>query len=338
MTHRTWTIAGPAVRAEVQDLGAMVGPAWFSVGGRTVQPFAVAPWSDDPPEQLATLPPLLRRLRGEWPCVPFGMPEPRRDLTADWMAGIGPDDVVIDDQPHGTASGSRWRPVTVDAGSVHLAIDLPAPHPIAQMDRTVSADSDRPALHMSLSVMPRSDADLPIGLHPVFALPADPGAARLVLHPSARAWTFPAPAEPGISRFVPDQRGTDPARIARTDGGTADVTSLPLPFATEELVLLTDPGGAIDLLADSIRIELRWDAAVFPSCLLWLSNRGRTAYPWNGRHLAIGIEPVCASFDLGVQHARNPHSPLTQAKIPIAHRFRSGMRLDTLYSVTLAVA
>ncbi len=77
---------------------------------------------------------------------------------------------------------------------------------------------------------------------------------------------------------------------------------------------------------------------MFPSCLLWLSNRGRTAYPWNGRHLAIGIEPVCAPFDLGVQHANNPKSPLLTAQHRIVHRFRAGMPLDTLYSVTLAVA
>jgi hypothetical protein len=338
VTHRVWTIEGRNVRAEIQDLGAMAGPAWFNVGGRIVQPFAVAPWFDDPPERLATLPPLLHRMRGEWPCVPFGMPAPRRDLAPDWMAGLGPDDIAIDDQPHGAASGSHWLPVAADDTSVHLVIDLPAPHPIARMNRTVAADPDRPALHMSLSVTPRADADLPIGLHPVFALPSDPGAARLVLRPSARAWTFPAMVEPGISRFAPDQRDADPTRIALTDGGTVDVTSLPLPFATEELVLLTGPDGAIDLVADGVRTELRWDAGVFPSCLLWLSNRGRTAYPWNGRHLAIGIEPVCAPFDLGVQHANNPKSPLLEAKNRIAHRFRAGMRLDTLYSVTLAVA
>src|SRR5579871_6424563 len=105
---QTWTIAGRCVRAEVQDLGAMLGPAVFTVGDRTVQPFAIAPWADDPADRLASLPPLLRRLRGEWPCVPFGMPEPRRDLPDAWMAGLGRDEPVGDDQPHGAPSNSVW--------------------------------------------------------------------------------------------------------------------------------------------------------------------------------------------------------------------------------------
>jgi hypothetical protein len=323
----------------VQPLGAMLGPAFFRLGDRTVQPFAIAPWADDPSAQLDTLPPLLRRLRGEWPCVPFGMPEPRRDLPPDWLSGLG-DAAPIDPEPHGTAAGRPWSLLHQEPAALHLAIDLPPPHPIARLDRHVSADNQRPALHMTLSAMPRADARLPIGVHPVFALPAEPGAAQLNLAPSARVWTFPAQLEPGISRMRPDQRDALPTAIRLTDGGAVDATRLPLPFATEELLLVTGAGGQIELVDHRAgsRISLRWDSAVFPCCALWLSNCGRTAYPWNGRFLAIGIEPVCAPFDLGVLHAQTAAAPLARAGIACAHSFRAGVRFETRYSIELAPA
>jgi hypothetical protein len=62
----------------------------------------VAPWADDPPEQLVALPGLLRRLRGEWPCIPFGVPEARTDLPAEWLAGLSEPDDGVDPHPHGT--------------------------------------------------------------------------------------------------------------------------------------------------------------------------------------------------------------------------------------------
>jgi hypothetical protein len=113
------------------------------------------------------------------------------------------------------------------------------------------------------------------------------------------------------------------------------VTRLPLPFATEELLLLTHAAGQVELAYDATRITLRWDEQVFPCCALWLSNRGRTAYPWNGRFLGIGIEPVCAPFDLGVQHARTAAAPLARAGISRGYQFRAGVRLDTQYSVSV---
>jgi hypothetical protein len=85
-------------------------------------------------------------------------------------------------------------------------------------------------------------------------------------------------------------------------------------------------------------MTLRWDSVVFPCCALWLSNRGRTAYPWSGRFLAVGIEPVCAPFDLGILHAQTGAAPLARAGISCAHQFRAGIRFDTRYSIGLASA
>ncbi len=63
------------------------------------------------------------------------------------------------------------------------------------------------------------------------------------------------------------------------------------------------------LIADlHARLQLEWAPADLPSVILWISNRGRPGYPWDGKNLALGIEPVCGAFDLGnaVSNASNP--------------------------------
>ncbi|MFV2033599.1 MAG: hypothetical protein ACC631_00560 [Halocynthiibacter sp.] len=80
-----------------------------------------------------------------------------------------------------------------------------------------------------------------------------------------------------------------------------DISRLPLEVDTEELVITLVETGEARLInhADKIETRLNWDADVFPQCLLWLSNRGRSAFPWNTRFCAVGIEPIAAAFDLG---------------------------------------
>jgi hypothetical protein len=46
-------------------------------------------------------------------------------------------------------------------------------------------------------------------------------------------------------------------------------------------------------------LRLDWDRAQLPDVMLWISHRGRPGAPWNGRHLALGVEPVHGVFDLG---------------------------------------
>ena len=58
----------------------MIGPVEFSINGKTVWPFKIANWSGD----ITQLPPIMQRLRGTWPCVPFGSARPIDALHPDW--------------------------------------------------------------------------------------------------------------------------------------------------------------------------------------------------------------------------------------------------------------
>ncbi|WP_455854068.1 hypothetical protein [Ensifer canadensis] len=77
--------------------------------------------------------------------------------------------------------------------------------------------------------------------------------------------------------------------------------------------------------------------SIFPSLLLWYSNRGRKAYPWDGKHLALGVEPVCSAFDLGpaVSSADNPlASPAAPTSLP----FDSDQPFVTRYRISVEAA
>ena len=55
----------------VQRLGAMLGPLTFLIDGdRQVSPLYLAPWAAS--DARPPLSDMLKSLRGEWPCVPFG--------------------------------------------------------------------------------------------------------------------------------------------------------------------------------------------------------------------------------------------------------------------------
>ena len=64
-------LAWPHGIVSVESLGGMVGPTVFVLpDGRQIAPFQIAPWADEAGTE--DIPPILQRLRGEWPCVPFG--------------------------------------------------------------------------------------------------------------------------------------------------------------------------------------------------------------------------------------------------------------------------
>ncbi len=329
---QTWTIESPLVAAQIHSLGGMVGPARFKLGPRTVSPLAVAPWAGEP--EAATLPPILQSLRGEWPCVPFGIAS-GANLPPEWRPehNLEPDTFA-----HGYSSNGFWQAVSHTASSVELKLVYPEAHPIACVRRRVTAAADRPALEFTLWIEARAACRLPIGIHPTFRLPGTPGSNKLEVDPERDCWTPPISAEPGISRMAIDRRGVGLDAVPLADGRQVDFTRLPLADPAEELLLVVGARGRsrLSCASEGYSAEVRWDPAVFASLMLWISNRGRTMYPWSGRHLALGMEPVTAAFDLGTSVSANRNNPLEKAGHATARDFAAGEILETRYSIEVA--
>lgn len=292
-------------RAELQRLGGMLAPVVFAApGAADFAPLQVAPWADEP--GAGALPGILRRLRGEWPCVPFGRCDRPADLPPGWTA-LTPHD----DWGHGFASHHDWQWVDT-AGPLALALQIEPPAPLRRLTRTVRAQADAPALEVMLEIEVREPCTLPIALHPTLRL--DSGAVQLHLPAHGGGVIYPVPAEPGISRLAPDRSFTDLSAVPLAEGGTLDLSRFPLPVDTEELLQLRALDGPVVLhyLDAGWSLQLDWDRASLPDLMLWVSHRGRRHAPWNGRHLALGVEPVNGLFDLGRVSAAPAAHPLAQ--------------------------
>jgi hypothetical protein len=316
-------------RLEVQTLGAMAGPIRFRLGdGRTVEPMQVAPWAEEP--GAADLPGILRRLRGEWPCVPFGIA--REVALAGAWADLVPDLAAGPAEPHGACSNADWT--WEDAGDdATLALSFSPPSgPVRRITRRIRPDADAPAVDFELVVEAAEPCRLPIGVHPVFRIPE--GGAVLSVPGADGGMVFPAEVEPGVSRLAPGAAFADLAAVPATGGRTCDLTRLPLPWPTEELVQLAVASGRAELrhVDDGVTVTLDWDATHFPSLVLWFSNRGRTAWPWSGRHMAIGIEPVAAAFDLGTAISAGAN-PLGARGVATAVELHPGRPFRTRYRI-----
>lgn len=284
-----WTLKWGYGEATVQSLGAMLGPVRFELGGgRNISPLHVAPWGDD-----ARWPGLMRALRGEWPCVPFGTVHPPSGLPRGFDLLNCPDN-----WDHGYGSNHLWQLVDQTSHILSLRIDYPANGEIESLERVIKANPDAPILDVSLTVLVRRDVMLPVAHHPTFAVP--PEGVQILGCPHQAIRSYPAAVEPGVSRILPDRTATSLTALP-TATGSLDVTQLPLPVATEEILQIAgcQPPFALRYAASGADVLLDWNAEELPDALLWISNGGRTHAPWCGKNFALGVEPANSFFDLG---------------------------------------
>jgi hypothetical protein len=315
----------------VQRHGAMLAPLTFLLAdGRQVSPMHVAPWAGEPGTEA--LPGILQRLRGEWPCVPFGYPAgPGDGSPAEWAELMFP--AAAGDEPHGHSSNHAWNWEASDSETLRLSLDYPDGSPVSRLERTITPDPEAPAVDIALTIMVREDCRLPIGLHPTFRLPTT-HTARIEPAPFDHGRTYPGSVEPGRELMAPDRRFASLAAVPTRDGGTVDASQVPLRADTEELLQLNNIDGMVALAneAEGYRVRLRWQKEHFPSLLLWYSNRGRTAAPWSGRHVTLGMEPICSPFDFGPATAL-ADNPIARSGTPTARRFAAGETFVTRYRI-----
>lgn len=318
--------------AEIQLLGGMLAPVRFILEDRRiVQPFAVAPWADDSSPRHAELPGLMKRLRGEWPCVPFGAPNTPEGIPEGWR----PDEAnPVDSEYHGYCSNYEWRVEDECEGAIAISISYPQDHPVRRLARRIEGLPGEATIKISLTIEARRAVALPIALHPVFRLPENPERARLDLGKYDVGRVFPLPVEPGKSRLVPDAEFETIRQVPARDG-FARLDRFPLGFDTEEIVQVCGVSGHATLTNEDedYRAHLRFCPKFFPSVLLWISNRGRAFYPWNGRFVALGIEPVRAAFDLGPAVGSYAGNPIAKSGYPTALTLLPGEPVTTSYEI-----
>lgn len=273
----------------VQDDGGMV-TGEFELDGQNINPFYSHPWEESEVESG-----LLKFLKGDFFCAPFGI-TPSRDIP-----GFSAEKKSQEKEyAHGLSSNGRWSLKENNGDHAQIHIDYPNSC-INGVNRTISFMQDKKGILFKNEVFVNKDVSLPIGAHPILRLPDKPGAAKLVVPDTKMLYTYPIKTDE-TSIVQTDTMYNDLSETPLRDGGSIDLTSLPLDCCVEEIVMLCDVGeGVIQLenREEGYRAVLEFDHTKVPNCLLWISNRGRQFEPWNGRNLCLGIEPIAAAFDFG---------------------------------------
>ncbi len=306
-------LANDVVEAWLTRAGGHLGPVHFKTVRGLVQPFAVAPWF--PHEIGPELPGVLRNLRGDFFCLPFG------GNAAPWRGENHP--------VHGETAEAGWH--LVSCAQTEGATEL-----VARMRTRVRPGvvTKRVRLVLGQTVVYCSheiggmDGPMCLGHHAMLRFPDAEGAGRIACSGFRFGQVLPTPFENpvhgGYSSLRPGAIFHDLRRVPRAAGGYADLTRYSAREGFEDLVLLaTHPSEPIAWTAVALPGEgYLWFALKNPtqlvSTVLWHSNGGRHYPPWSGRHRRVlGLEEVTACFDLGLAASARPN-PLSRRGVPTA--------------------
>jgi len=306
----SWSFKSSHVQAHLTKLGGHLGPVAFRVGRKTIAPFSVAPWAEEKP--APNLVPLLRVLRGDFFCAPFGNGSTWRGETH---------------LSHGETANATWRLKGCERAGprVTLRATLKTTVRPGRVDKFVTLVDGQTAVYQRHVLWGRGP--MPVGHHAMVEFPEKPGSGVISTSRFIHGQVFPAaygtPETGSYQSLKPGARFRSLASVPMLTGGKADLTRFPSRKGFEDVVMLTaDP-----------KLPFGWTAVTFPGeryvwfalrnprqlryTLFWISNCGRYAAPWNGRHTAMGLEEITGYFQFGLARSVQPN-PLNRRGIPTA--------------------
>ena len=287
----------------VLPTAGMLAWAEFRVDGKAFRPFARAEWMSSLSDPA--IPGHLRELGGEFVGIPFGSSPPPESMSEAWRKVVG---THQNDTPHGPSADRDWEILSCDGAEVRMRLAYDDASPVRMLERTISGRDGEPVLDFRLDIHARRAGRTSLGLHPVFKLPEAPGSLEFEAE-FAMGFTYPGIVPPGKMVTLPDRTFSALAAVPGPSG-PVDLTHLPPGRSVEDVVLLGGVARPIVLRyrAEGMAVVLDWDRSLVRSTLIWLSDRGATDAPFDGRYRGLGVEPIAAAFDLAdaVSVSNNP--------------------------------
>ncbi len=306
--------AGSSIEATMTEEGAHLAPVTFTLGTKPVNPYFVSPWQG---EGLALGAGVLRPLRGNFFCLPFG------------GGGLSQDGRIF--RAHGDVASEPWTfeyAECKDSGDrIVLSIK---PKDVGGMAlKTVEIDEANSSIFTEVAVEGVS-GDYPVGYHPNLRMPF---AGRMYLslssHETLRVMPRSVLQYSGGEYYdlLPGVRAASLSRVPTLAGSFSDCTTFPRVE------------GFVDLVSAwrSPSEDIAWSFAAYPeegfawyslkssrkfgSTLLWMENRGRHQFPWNGRTAVLGVEDVTSYFADTVGTSQGPND-MNSLGYPTCHSFR----------------
>lgn len=299
----SWRIATRDVEAWLTQTGGHLGPVAFKLPGRIVRPFHVAPWYDE--KLPKDTPPIIRVLRGDFFCMPFG-----GNATA-----FGKERHPV----HGETANARWKceRFEQDKQRTRLVASLSTKVRKGRVEKTIELRPGHHAVYQR-HVVSAMSGPMTFGHHAMLRFPEAEGSGVIGTSRFTFGSVFPEPTERpenrGYSILKPGAEFDSLERVPTITGETTDLSRYPARRGFEDIALLAgDPA-----------LPFAWTAVVFPAqrfawfalkdprvlagTMFWFSNAGRHYPPWNGRHVnVLGLEELTSAFHPGLAESVAPN-------------------------------
>ena len=281
-----------------------MGPVRFRLGKRWVQPYALAPW--EPRDLADNFPPILKVLRGDWFCLPFGSSKGVRDV-------------------HGETANEAWEPV--ETSSSRLVLEMRVKAPACTVRKILSIREGHRAVYQEHRIE-GLQGRYNFGHHAVLQFP-EGGEYHISTSPfkfgSVKPEAFSDPLNKEYGALKTGGRFTSLDKVPLANGGFTSLAEYPARRGFEDLIMVSSRPGDFAWTAATLDgyvwISLK-DPRTLPSTLFWISNGGRHGAPWNGRHFGrLALEEVCSHFSDGLEHARR--NLLKEHGVPTSLHFKA---------------
>jgi hypothetical protein len=318
----SWRLTSADVEASVTQVGGHLGPVTFDRHGRRIQPLAVAPWAEE--ELPADVPPILRVLRGDFLCLPFGgnakpFAEERHPI-------------------HGETANATWAFASLEqegtTTTLHLSLKTKVRR--GQVDKFITLIDGHQAVYARHRIS-GMNGPMCLGHHAMLRFPDRPGSGVISTSPFVLGRVLPEPTERpeqrGYSLLKPGVEFTTLHDVPSITGEKCDLSRYPARRGFEDIAMI---------ISDT-DVPFAWTAVTFPreryvwlalkdprvlrSTVFWFSNGGRHYPPWNGRHVNVmGLEEVTSYFHYGLTESAHmndlsergyPTSVLLHAERPL---------------------
>jgi len=261
-------------------------PVRFFFGEKTIEPMHIAPWENEKSDPA--IPPMLRFLRGDFFCAPFGASDLLEDEKRD----------------HGTSANDKWDVIEAAESSIRLKLSKKISD--AELIKEISILENENVVYEK-HIFRGGQGKIPVGHHAMLKIP---GNCFISFSDFEFGGTPPQPieTEPGKGRSVLKypQKFSDLASVRRSDDKMIDASVYPFDSGHEDLLMIiSDKNIPFGWSAVSCPVSgWLWfsikNINVLPNTVVWFSNGGRYYPPFSSRHKnVIGIEETNSFFHLG---------------------------------------
>lgn len=283
---KTHLIKNSTVETGVLEECGHLFPVRFFFGNTIIEPMHIAPWVKE--ELDPSVPPMLKYLRGDFFCAPFG----ESDILPDEKRG------------HGASANEKWDCINSSASSIQFKLTKQICG--AVLFKEISISEGESVIYQKHTFTGGS-GKLPVGHHAMLKI-------------NSRVWlsfsdfiyggTPPQPVETdpekGRSILKYSQQFNHLSLMKKSDSEIIDASVYPFAENHEDLYMLISEKN----------LPFAWSAAscpsegwlwfsiknrdILPNTVIWLSNGGRYYPPFSSRHKnVIGIEETASFFHLG---------------------------------------